>query len=125
MNCSDLMYNEYRRRVSSNCEKIGDRRFRSVFCLFAQKKGTDSAEYSAIKIEKFSATLNRLEEDAEIALGERIYFRMTLHNMKIYVLGGCRNRKSLKIVRTNENLRYFEAKYIFFWHPLCRHPHSV
>lgn len=107
--CPDLMYNEYRRRVASHCEEISDRRFplRSVFCLFAQHKGEDSAEYSAIKIEKFSTKLDRLEEAAEIDLGDRRDFGMILHNSKIYVLGGRRDDNSLKIVSTNGNLRYF------------------
>lgn len=54
-------------------------------------KGEDSAEHSAIKIERYNSASNELEQTGEIALGERVGFGVTLCKNKVYVLGGSVN----------------------------------
>lgn len=58
-------------------------------CLFAQEKGFEGAEYSAVKIEKYKSELNRFEESVEIKLDDRKHFEIILNENKIYVVGGC------------------------------------
>lgn len=53
-----------------------------------------------LKIENFSAKLDRLEEGAEIDLEERRDFGMILHNTKIYLVMSIRIRnESAKLSR--------------------------
>lgn len=90
------MIAEYASRVP--CSDIGVRRFRPLFCLFAQHKGYGGAEYSAVKIEKCNSLLNSFEEAEEIALGDRTHFGVIFQRTKLYVLGGEVNNVVLKSV---------------------------
>lgn len=89
--CSDILFNELKRRAANQSSNVGDRRCRSVFCLFTQHKGDQSAECSAIKIEKYNGVMNCFEEAAEISLGGRSDFEVVLQQNQVYVLAGYDN----------------------------------
>lgn len=86
--CYDYLFAEYKRRITCLTPTAGIRRRRSIYCLFKQFKGENGAELSAVQIERYSCALNKFEEASAIAVGDRVYFAVTLVNDKVYILGG-------------------------------------
>lgn len=86
--CSELLMAEYKRRASCQYLNVGVRRLRSILCFFAEYRGKDGAERSAINIEKYDSTLKCYDEAIRIALGESVYFGLIFHEKKLYILGG-------------------------------------
>lgn len=99
LDCSGSTLRIERNKRSSRLN-AGIRRRRPIFCLFRQIRGLEGAEQSAIKIERYNNALNEFEEAGEIELGVRVYFGVTLHKNKVYILGGSINgvpRKSVSM----------------------------
>lgn len=85
--CSELIHTEYKRRVISQRNNIGDRRLRSFFCLSIPIEGKDSG----IQIEKCYILTSKLGKKVNITLNGRIHFGVVVHKNIIFVMGGKTN----------------------------------